>query len=258
LSAFFEALSIYTDLSISRKERLLEVAYIMFSMNTKGRQRKKTLFDYENSIKSMFSDAKLFEQTLKKVTINHSQRMQRIVQNQKNVLDVSDSFFVGLVVGDGCFGCDFDMRHSRKWTVRKAFSISLLKTKRNEELLDGLAKKLNVCWIKRPSTSGRHSFKIEKQSHLTQLQRFFALHASLLPPEQKKHLQIWFHIDLLKKWLTNKIDIVHNKDCIIALIEQIYYCHQGTYRRYKLSEIVEKWKKDYLTKPMIFVDEGIA
>ena len=140
----------------------------MFSLNTQGQQRKLTLENWKTKLKTKFGQNLLYTKAL--------QRAQKQILNLNQTLKglnldfyFHPAYFSGLVVGDGCFGCDFDLRQKRKATLVQSLSLSLIKTQRNELLLDFLAQNLSFVWVKRPSLNGQYSVRVQKQSKLKKL-----------------------------------------------------------------------------------------
>lgn len=58
----------------------------------------------------------------------------------------------------------------------------MMKTDRNKQLLNAIAKQFDLTWIKRSSVKNRHSWKIEKSQVINQiLQPFFLQNAKKFP-----------------------------------------------------------------------------
>lgn len=244
---FFEALSIYTNSKISRPERIIQVAHIMFGMNTKGSQRVNCLHYYEQLIESKFNNHSNLK-VINKACADQKQRILQHLTTQKiDESSLSDDYFVGLIVGDGCFGGDFDMRQGRKATIIKSLSVSLIKTARNEELLDLLASRLGMQWIKRSSVSRRHSFKIERVKDIQKIEKFFRLNSHLLPSFKKKDLAIGSKVTLLKSLLkdTKAIETKSEQRRVYTWITEIYFFHKGIYRKYSLEAVKNRFAIDY-------------
>jgi LAGLIDADG endonuclease len=243
---FFEALTIYTNPKMSRHERILQVIHIMFSMNTKGAQRVNNKKYYERLLEPKFPNRVAYQNAITKAYADQKQRIvQHLIKHPKS--SPSDDYFVGLLVGDGCFGCDFDMRQGRKATVIKSLSVSLIKTNQNEELLDLFAKRFDTRWNKRPSVLRRHSFKIERHKDIQKIQTFFILHSNLLPSFKKRDLEIWSKATLLKDLLkdTKAVQTHSEQRRAYALITEIYFFHQGIYRKYSLEDVLKRFSMDY-------------
>lgn len=222
----------------------------MFDMNTKGKQRKNPLTYYEKLIESKFDSVRLYQNVIKKASSDQKKRIVNYLSFKKiKASDLSNDYFVGLIVGDGSFGCEFDMRQGRKVTIRKTLSVSLGKTLENEKLLDLFANFLGIKWTKRTSILCRHSFSIYRIKDIERVQCFFILHKELLPVFKQKDLYVWCKVTLLKN-LLKKTQVSQNfleQKRAYSLIKEIYFVHYGIYRKYSLDEVLNRFTKDYFS-----------
>jgi|JI81BgreenRNA_FD_contig_121_139653_length_1693_multi_4_in_0_out_0_1 hypothetical protein len=246
---FFKALELYRNKRIPINRRLIYTAHLMYAMNTEGVQRKKPLSFYEDLIKEKFKE-KGEEAQWDKAVEEAKAFVEEIVNQEEPSLEcdkISDDYFMGLMVGDGCFHSDFDCRSSRKITVRKGISVSLLKTKRNEELLDAIAAKYNVTWVKRRSLKLRHHFSITREDVIKDVfTPLFMNNLGLLPEFSKKQLKAWTHVDRLLYLIKSDVRRTEAiKSEIDGLIAEIYFAHEGTYRKYSLEYILNRFKEDW-------------
>lgn len=239
---FFKALEIYKDESLFLGSKLILIANIMYAMNTKGKQRQETLVDIEKKIEPMFTSSLQWKSSCKQ-----SRLLVQKILNQKTVSlsEIPIDWFLGLIVGDGCLHSDFDCRKNRKITVRKALSVSLLKTQLNELLLNRIAEIYNFKWIKRPSVKRRHQVQVNKKKTIdTVFQPLFLKNRKRFPSLTKKALIAWLSIDKLNILLNQPKSKKRAKE-VEKLITQIYEAHNSVYRNYSLKDIFFRYKQDW-------------
>lgn len=240
---FFAALELYVDRSKPRNVCYVYVMHIMYSMNTKGGQRKKTLKDMLNQFKPMFNNESEWSKACKDAQDFVKSILAQGFSTKELTNTELNEYFTGIICGDGCFHADFDLRENRKATVSKALSISLPKTTRNEVLLDDLAKKMGFVWTKRPSAKGRHNFEVEQALIISSLiVPFFNQHFAYLTPQKQKHFLLWSTVD---KLLGNQKSSLNPSE-IEILIQEIYYSHaNGIYRNYPVDYVVQRFISDW-------------
>jgi hypothetical protein len=246
---FFSALRYYKNPSIPRHIRILYVAHCMFQMNTKGKQRARTLNYYENCLKDFFNTEEEWQAAIGETKLRVAEVLKKPFPSLNMYSGTAfDNYFCALITGDGCCHGDFKIREGRKATVYKALSISLLKTERNEALLDFLATYFNVRWNKRPAAKGRHYFSIDKQDWISDVfQPYFEKNKEKFPAFRKKQLLVWLCIDQLKELLNNGGSrSEEEKEQICSLLNTIYYIHANAlYRRTPYSKVLKSFKDSW-------------
>lgn len=239
---FFAGLEIYLNNDMPKNVRNIYLTYIMYRMNTEGKQRRHTLEETLNDFKLLFNNDSDWLEACNNANEFVKQILEKNYPNQR----ISDDYLIGLICGDGCFHADFDMREKRKVTVRKALSISLIRTERNEQLLNQIADQMGFNWSKRQSSGKRHNPKVEKSGVILKiLEPFFKKHFEKLTPIKKRHFLAWSAIDQL----LNLVESHNQSDAqrIDDLIQEIYFVHQeGLYRKYSIDKVIERFKKDWV------------
>ncbi len=242
---FFAALDIHLNNQISKHVRILYIAHIMFAMNTEGKQRKNLLTYYENLVKPLFDNV----QEWQNACVAAKEIVKKFLLKPYPSLSfayIAKDYFLGLVMGDGSFHADFDCREGRIATIRKSLSISLIKTDRNEKLLDAIAKDFKTAWTKRPSEKSRHSFTIERSHEINKVfQPFFLQNAEKLSLFSRRHVEIWVKVDRLFELFGGDLTNPETKSEIKALLIEIYNVHGGTYRRYSQEQILIRFQQDW-------------
>ena len=138
------------------------------------------------------------------------------------------------------------MRQKRKATIVQSLSLSLIKTQRNELLLDFLAQNLSFVWVKRPSLNGRHSVRVQKQASLRNLEVWFLNHRSGLTHLKQVELQIWVENEALKQNLKEKRNLcVSRKLCLKRGLKRVYFMHGGLYRKESWHHVFVRFWNDY-------------
>ena len=118
---FFAALDIYKNRTIPKYVRVLNVANIMFAMNTDGPQRRNPLTYYEDLVKPLFGSQQEWESCRFAAQEIVKEILQRPYPSlTRNLKPILEDYFLGLITGDGCFHSDFDCRKKRTVTVRKS------------------------------------------------------------------------------------------------------------------------------------------
>nr|YP_009184761.1 putative LAGLIDADG homing endonuclease [Jenufa perforata]ALO62914.1 putative LAGLIDADG homing endonuclease [Jenufa perforata] len=248
---FFAALDIHKDKQMTNHVRILKIAHIMFAMNTEGEQRIRPLTYYENFVKPRFKNKQLWEIACLEAKKGVKEILDRpypsLTKKFGSISFLREDYFFGLLTGDGCFHADFDCRKGRTVKVRKSLSISMIKTTRNEELLNAIAEQFDLTWKKRLSAKNRHSWKIEKSEEINQiLQPFFLKNAKKFPIFKRRHLECWLTIDKLLKLLKGDLANFSAKSKVMVLLMEIYNVHDGTYRKYSREEIINRFRQDWI------------
>jgi hypothetical protein len=247
---FFKALELYSNKQIPINHRLIYTAHLMYAMNTQGVQRKEPLWFFEDRIKEKFKQKG--EEAQWDKALEEAKAFVEEIMNQEessSLLEcdkISDDYVMGVIVGDGCFHSDFDCRSGRKITVRKGVSISLPKTKRNEEVLDAISAKYNFTWVKR-KRKNRHFFNVNRKAIIENvLTPLFINNLEFLPEFRKKQFKAWTHVDRLLYLIASDVRKTEAiKSEINDLIVKIYFVHDDTYRRYSLEYILNRFKEDW-------------
>lgn len=245
---FFAAFDIWKDNNKPKHVRILNVAHLVFAMNSQGEQKKRSLAFYINQTRSHFKNVTEWENAILEAQNNVIQIKSQSFPPLSVCMvgdSISDDYFIGLFVGDGCFGVEIDYRQNRKIKVRKTVSISLKKTPQNELLLDSIAERMGTTWNKKQTAIGRHSFKIERTDDINSIfQPFFQQNIEKLPTFRRNQFNIWYEIDKLNIILSTK-PIQKSESEIIQLITNIYHAHGDTYRHQTLNFTINRFKTDW-------------
>lgn len=242
---FFAALSVYTDTSRDRHERLNHVVHLMNAMNTRGSQRRTHLTSHVESLRSLArNDA--HHRAVTRAVVLRTAKLIAGLDARDHRLRLNDGVVIGLSLGDGCFGCDFDMRAGRRASVIKSFSISLIQTPANRALLLAFARHVGFRWRQR-SNGRRWNFVVERSEDVAAVERFFTRHEAELTDVSRQVYATWVEVTRFKAVLRTPAAQRRSADdrYLTTTLKRIYYAHTGKYRRRPYDEVYRRFAADY-------------